>query len=340
VKQAEHLFSSTPFLHSISSSDAHNMFARISNGLIVVFWMIAMTWLLAAKVIPPMLGGDPPDYQSALEPSPRETLPDAWKLKWKQRTVGFAASRSEVRPNGELDRLTYVEFEDLPLEAVLSELLGPLGAVVKPLLQDSRGMNLDMVVATRMTFDADRQLSRFDTTIDLSEFRNFLRLDGTVQEDSKLDIAVRFSSGGVGSEQTFNHTVQLPPEALVEGSLSPRPELKDLYIGQKWTIPVFRSFPPNSPVQILQAEVEKHELIQWGPGEVETKLVVYRTEAGSGVHATREPVSREWVRDDGLVVRQQVRFSGLELTFEREDEDSIDPRIGKLDELEKRLWSD
>jgi hypothetical protein len=319
------------------------MFGRIFNGLVIVFWMIAMTWLLAEKVIPPMLGGDPPDYQSVLEPSTREKLPDAWKLRWKERTVGFAASRVEIRPTGELDRLTFVEFEDLPLEAILSEMLGPVAAIVKPLIQNSRGLDLNMLVATRMTFDADRRLSRFDTNIDLSDFRDFLRIEGTVQEGGKLDIVAQLSSGNtsgnLGLGQTFKHSVQLPPEALVEGALSPRPELKDLYIGQKWTIPVFRSFPPNSPVQILQAEVEKHDVIMWGSDEVEVKLVVYRTEAGSGVHATREPISREWVRDDGAVLRQQVHFSGLELTFEREDEGSIDPRIDKLDELQRRLWS-
>jgi hypothetical protein len=315
------------------------MFGRIFNGLVVVFWMIAMTWLLAEKVIPPMLGGDPPDYHSVLEPPTREELPDAWKLRWKERTVGFAASRIEVRSTGELDRLSFVEFEDLPLEAILSEMLGPVAAIVKPLIQNSPGVDLNMLVATRMTFGADRRLSRFDTTIDLSDFRGFLKLNGTVQEGGKLDIVAQLSSGSLGSGHTFKHSVQLPPEALVEGSLSPRPELKDLYLGQKWTIPVFRSFPPNSPVQILQAEVEQHDVIMWGSDEIETKLVVYRTEAGSGVHATREPISREWVRDDGAVLRQQVRFSGLELTFEREHEGSIDPRIGMLDALQRRLWS-
>lgn len=315
------------------------MFGRIFNGLVVVFWMIAMTWLLAEKVIPPMLGGDPPDYQSVLEPVAKEALPDAWKLRWKERTVGFAASRVELRSNGELDRLSYVEFEDLPLEAILSEMLGPVAAIVKPLIQSSGGMDIDMIVATRMTFAADRRLSRFETNVDLADFRDFLRLEGTVQEDGKLSIVAQLSSGNFGSGQTFKHTVQLPREALVEGSLSPRPELKGLYVGQTWTIPVFRSFPPNSPIQILQAEVEKHDIILWGSEEVETKLVVYRTEAGSGVQATREPISREWVRDDGAVLRQQVRFSGLELTFEREDEGTRDPRIEKLDELQRRLWS-
>ncbi len=315
------------------------MFGRLFNGLVIVFWLVAMTWLLAEKVIPPMLGGDPPDYQSALKSPTHERLPDAWKLRWKERTVGFAASRVEVRPTGELDRLTFVEFEDLPLDAVLSEMLGPVAAIVKPLIQSSRGLDLNMLVATRMTFDRERRLSHFDTHIDLSDFRDFLTLVGTVQSDGKLEIIAQLSSGSLGAGQTFKHSVQLPPEALVEGSLSPRPELTGLYIGQKWTIPVFRSFPPNSPVQILQAEVEQHEIILWGSDEVETKLVVYRAEAGSGVHATREPISREWVRADGAVLRQQVRFSGLELTFEREPESSTDSRLGTLDELQQRLWS-
>lgn len=315
------------------------MFGRIFNGLVVVFWMIAMTWLLAEKVIPPMLGGDPPDYQSALEPATQEKLPDAWKLRWKERTVGYAASRVEERATGELDRMTFVEFKDLPLESILSEMLGPVAAIVKPLLQSSHGLDLDMIVATRMTFDRDHKLSRFDTTIDLSDYQDFLRLEGTVQEDGKLEIVAKLSSGNSGPGQSLKHSVQLPPEALIEGALSPRPELKGLYIGQKWTIPVVRSFAFNSPVQILQAEVEQHDIIMWGSEEVETKLVVYRTEAGSGVQATREPISREWVRDDGEVLRQQVRFSGLELTFEREDEGSTDPRVEKLDELQKRLWS-
>lgn len=316
------------------------MFSRIFNGLVIVSWMLAMTWLLAEKVIPPMLGGDPPDYQSVLEPPKAEKLPDAWKLRWQQQTVGFAASRINTRPNGETDRLTFVELEDLPLEELLSEMLGPIAAVVKPLIRDSSGLDLDMVIATRMTFDAKRRLSRFDTNIELSGVQDFLTLKGTVQEDGQLKIVAQLSNGSPGSGPTFKNSVQLPPEALVEGSLAPRPELKGLYIGQKWTIPVFRSFPPNSPVQILQAEVEKHDYIMWDGDQVETKLVVYRTEAGSGVQATRDPVSREWVRDDGAVLKQQVRFSGLELTFEREEHDSFDAYTDKLNELELRLWND
>ncbi len=315
------------------------MFGRIFNGAVIVSWLIAMTWLLAEKVIPPLLGGDPPDYASSLEPSPRKSLPDAWKIRWKARTVGFASGRLKPQPDGSMDRLTFVEFEDLPLESIVSEMLGPVAAVIKPLFKGSRNVDLDMIVATRMRFAPDRRMIGFDTTIDLSGFDDFLKLTGNVGPDGKLAIVAKLSDA-LGSGQTFKHSVQLPPEALVEGSLSPRAELSGLYVGQTWTIPVFRSFPPNSPVQILEATVEEHELLTWNANEVETKLVVYRTEAGSGVQATRDPISREWVNKDGEILQQQVMFSGLELTFVRDGEGTLDPRIDKLDEFEERLWSD
>jgi hypothetical protein len=191
-----------------------------------------------------------------------------------------------------------------------------------------------------MRFDDEKRLAAFDTTIDLGEMKNFLKLRGVLRNDGKLMIAAQLSSGRSSSGEIFRQVVELPPEALVEGSLSPRPELRDLQLGQTWTIPVFRAFPPNSPVQILQAEVEpQFESFFWGGEEVETLVIVYRTDAGSGVHATRKPLSREWVRSsDGVIVQQAVSFSGLEMTFVRLTETELHLRGDRFDELQQRLW--
>ncbi|MBP89076.1 MAG: hypothetical protein CMJ64_20565 [Planctomycetaceae bacterium] len=315
------------------------MFGRLFTRVVIVFWAITMAWLLAEKVVPPLLDGDPPDYSSALETPAEDQLPEAWKLRWGQRTIGYATSRTVARPHGQTDRLSYVEFEDLPLEALLSELLGPMSAVIQPMLQDSRGLELNMLVATRMRFDDEKRLAAFDTTIDLGEMNNFLKLRGVLRNDGKLMIVAQMSTGGSTSSEIFRQTVELPPEALVEGSLSPRPELRDLHLGQTWTIPVFRAFPPNSPVQILQAEVESDLYFLWGGEDVEAFVVVYRADAGSGVHATRQPLSREWVRrSDGVILRQEVSFSGLEMAFERLTESEARSRGDRLDEIRDRLW--
>lgn len=316
------------------------MFGRLFTGIVIVFWAATMVWLLAEKVVPPLLDGDPPDYSSVLETPAEDQLPEAWKLRWQERTIGYARSQTVDRPHGQIDRLSYVEFEDLPLDALLSELLGPMSAVIRPMLQESRGLELDMLIATRMRFDDEKRLAAFDTTIDLGEMQDFLKLRGVLRNDGKLMIAAQLSSGGASSGEIFRQVVELPPEALVEGSLSPRPELRDLQLGQSWTIPVFRAFPPNSPVQILQAEVEPHfESIFWGGDDIETLVIVYRADAGSGVHATRKPLSREWVRrSDGVILQQAVSFSGLEMMFERLTETELHLRGDRFDELQLRLW--
>ena len=316
------------------------MFGRLFTGVVIVFWAVTMFWLLAEKVVPPLLDGDPPDYGSALQAPAEDQLPEVWKLRWQERTIGYASSKTISRPHGHLDRLSYVEFTDLPLEALLSELLGPMSALIKPMLQDSRGLKLDMLVATRMRFDDEKRLTGFDTTIDLGEIPSFLKLRGVLRADGKLMVVAQMSSSESSSGEVFRQIVELPAESLVEGSLSPRPMLRDLRVGQTWTIPVFRAFPPNSPVQILQAEVEPHfDDIHWGGDEVETLVVVYRADAGSGVHATRKPLSREWVRhSDGVILRRTVNFSGLEMMFERLTEAETRLRPTQFDVLRDRLW--
>lgn len=320
------------------------MFGRLFTGIVIVFWAVTMIWLFSEKVIPPLLDGDPPDYASVLTASHDDELPEVWRLRWTEggqdqvTTIGYAVARSVAHPNGRIDRLSYVEFEDLPLDTILSELLGPLSAVMKPIMQDTRGLELDMTVATRMRFDKEKRLTSFDTTIDVGDIEDFLKLRGGVGADGRMLLSAQMSNGGTEGK-LFQHMVQLPAEALVEGSLSPRPALHDLHVGQTWTIPVFRPFPPNSPVQILRAEVEKHQELIWANEVVETFAVVYRTEAGSGVHATRKPLSREWVRvDNGKVIRQEVSFSGLTMAFERLTDYEAKLREIRLDELTERLW--
>jgi hypothetical protein len=316
------------------------MFGRLFTGIVIVFWAITMVWLLAEKVVPPLLDGDPPDYSAVLEAPAEDQPPEVWRLRWQERTIGYASSLTVARPHNQVDRLSYVQFEALPLEALLSELLGPMSAVIRPMLEDSRGLELDLLIATRMRFDDEKRLTAFDTTIDLGEMKNFLKLRGVLRTDGKLMVVAQLSNSGVGSGEIFRQIVELPPEALIEGSLSPRPELRDLQLGQKWTIPVFRAFPPNSPVQILQAEVDpQFESTFWGGEDVETFVILYRVDAGSGVHATRAPLSREWVRrSDGAILRRAVSFSGLEMIFERLTDSETLLRPSPFDELQERLW--
>jgi hypothetical protein len=80
-------------------------------------------------------------------------------------------------------------------------------------------------------------------------------------------------------------------------------------------------------------------VILWDGNEVETLLIVYRTDAGSGVQAARDPVGWEWVRRDGVVLRQEIALSRLRLRFERLPDAPVDPRAQWLDDTRHpRLW--
>jgi hypothetical protein len=87
-------------------------------------------------------------------------------------------------------------------------------------------------------------------------------------------------------------------------------------MGQRWTTPVYSPFRPlNSPMEMLEATVERREPILWNGGSVSTLVVVYR--ADSGMSLTSEPRGKLWVRSDGTVLRQEVTMLNSHLQFTR-----------------------
>jgi hypothetical protein len=105
--------------------------------------------------------------------------------------------------------------------------------------------------------------------------------------------------------------------------LSPQSDLPGLRPGQKWTVPSYNPLCPRDPLEILQAQVEGREPIQWAGKRVDTWLVAYRNDPGSKIGGDPTPRQQLWVQFDGRVLKQQVTFLESELTFVRmSDEDS------------------
>jgi hypothetical protein len=104
--------------------------------------------------------------------------------------------------------------------------------------------------------------------------------------------------------------------------LSPQPRLSGLRDGQTWTTEVFSPLqPPNDPVQIMQATVEGTEPMVWNGQAMDTRLVVYRTDPGTGPDGKGQPRGRVWVRPDGTVLKQQVMLLSSALSFVRMTDD-------------------
>ena len=215
-----------------------------------------------------------------------------------------------------------------------AELFGPLSALIKPLLADSGDLPCELQIATRMHFDEDQQLEQFHTAVDVGQYQAFIRVTGRIQSTGKLLLEATLDRGvsdSPGSElQVISKEVDLPPNTLVTDSLIPRTELKNLFVGQTWTLPVCRAFPTHTPIQIVQAQVQRHEVIFWDSRDVETMVVVYRADAGSNINLARDSLGREWIDPRGAIIRREVSLSGLTLSFERLPPSTRDPRVRLL----------
>lgn len=314
------------------------MTSRWFNAGVLVFWLVAMSWLLTQKVLPPLLTGDPPDYDAALPVGKLEAEPSpvvCWHIEWDGRVIGTAASRAVPTQDG-AELRSVVRFSRLPVRNMLGQLMGVMAKLLDSTLGGDE-FTPNLAVATRMQFNAQRRLTGFETIVELPELPQFLQIKGDVTSSGKLKLlaTARYPTGMAGSppaEVNYRHELELPPDALVGDSLSPRAQLKNLHVGQQWTIPNYRPFPPNSPVQILLARVEKSEFIEHGGELVEVFVVVYHDEAGSGLGSTRAPIGRTWVEPGGDVLRQEVMLSNLRLRFERLAADDRRDAVAWLDD--------
>jgi len=301
-------------------------------------WLIAMSWLAWTKILPGMLGGDRPELQAELLTTDPEPKPVCWKIEWRDRTIGFSATQVLRRGDSTLLR-SVVHFDDVPLEAMASELFGVLAAVLQSLV-DSGDRQAELLVASQVAFDGQQRFAGFQTRVDFADTQDVLQVSGETRTSGVVDVVARLGGSFASGDRPFlRRQIELPPDAQVHDRLTPRSELRNLTVGQTWTVPVYRPFPPNSAPQIVQARVRRHEVIFWGGSDVETMLVEYRTEAGSGINITNAAQGKEWVREDGTVLQQEITFSGLTLRFERLPDHKQDDRAAWLDDAQSpRLW--
>jgi hypothetical protein len=70
-------------------------------------------------------------------------------------------------------------------------------------------------------------------------------------------------------------------------------------------------------MDVVQATVDRSELLTWDGKQEECWLVVYRNDSGSGSPESQTPRGKLWVRHDGTVLKQQMLFFDSLINFER-----------------------
>ncbi len=160
--------------------------------------------------------------------------------------------------------------------------------MVKPLLRPG---SLALDARNRVDIDPLGRLTGFESRVQVANVPDAIRIQGQV-EGTQLHISM--SSGDTISYKDDRY---LPPGAFVGDELLPQATLPGLRVGQSWTMPVYSPFRPHkNPMEVLQVEVEGFERIQWNGKSVNSLLVVYRDDSGSGLASQREPRGKLWVR--------------------------------------------
>jgi hypothetical protein len=275
------------------------------NTAVILLWLATMSWLVREKVLPPLLVGEPPNYSRIIE-SQEHTAPTAWHILVNHRRVGWALSETQRQPSGLVEIRDRVHFDVLPVEEVTATwartfskwLAQPIGK----LRMDARSI---------LTIDPLGRLLGFDSAVQLHPLNEVLRVRGTV-EGQQLQLTI--DAGGT----PFTSEAFLPSDALLSDALSPQSRLPGLRVGQTWTVPVYSPlWPVKSPLEVIHAEVESMEPLFWNGVMEDCWLVVYRSDSESGADRNQPPRGRLWVRRNGTVLRQQVAFFNVMITFDR-----------------------
>jgi hypothetical protein len=290
------------------------------NVIVIVFWLATMTWLMVAKVLPPLRVGEPPSYSSILKNKDQAETPTCWSVRLNDQPLGWAATKAVRRKDGITEIYSRVYLRDLPLEEIAPPWLSD---VLRPLLGQFGQLDIDK--RSLLTIDPLGRLVALETKVRVADIPDAIKVQGQV-EGSVLTLSV--TSGGV----TRKLEQFLPPDALMTDELSPQASMPGLRVGQTWTVPLYSPFrSPSTPMEILQATVEdRHDKITWNGRRINSRVIVYRNDAGSGLIGT-DTRGRVWVGDDGLVLRQEISVFRSRVHFVRLAEGQADDIVRTLD---------
>ena len=282
------------------------MYPRWFNVAVVALWLATMSWLIATKVVPSLLVGEPPNYTTILS-AQRADPPVGWVMDWDDRRLGWAVSMTSAIPQGLTEVRSRVHFEYLPLDEMVPDWLRP----ILPSFGDRR-LQVPMDSRSNLVFDPLGRLSRFESSVAFASQEPFVKVRGSV-DGAKMALWIR-----VGELPPFETEVTIPRNAMLGDTLSPQSRLPGLREGQVWTMESYSPLrPPNSPSEILCATVESRAPIFWNGQVADAFLVVYRSDPGAAIGSAGSARGKLWVRRDGMVLRQQVTVFRSALTFVR-----------------------
>jgi hypothetical protein len=275
------------------------MINKFFVAIVVLLWMIAMSWLVVVKILPPFGQGLPPSYRGLAENSH-----SCWKVLWNDQAIGWAASRVMPGSAGTKD----IHARLLLSEVRFAKLTSDWWKQVEARHPELGALDLD--AKSRVEIYRLGKLSAIEARVKLNPLPVVFTVRGRV-EGSELELNVQTGP--------FSHTIErlIPESARLGVELSPDAKLPGMYVGRRWQLQVINPLPAGEPTQLIDAEVVREEIIRID-GDLETtrRLELRRTDL-VGIDDDEAQQAVLWIAEDGTVLRQETRVLGSKLRFDR-----------------------
>jgi hypothetical protein len=155
--------------------------------------------------------------------------------------------------------------------------------------------------------NAEGRLDRISFIITSPVFDKPIRVEGHVKND-------KFYITFFTSKDDKFPRGELPADQVIGNDLTPLVRLPDLHLDQTWNVRVYSPFGiGKNPLEVVQAKVERSDVLNWEDTERRVWLVVLRRDSLLG----RAVRGKMWVDHDGTVLQQESYIGNSKLTFTR-----------------------
>jgi len=268
--------------------------SRLGITAIILFWLIASSWLIVREIVPLFRAGDPPGFFTDVTDEVGGTR-TAWNIFHKGQNVGAAFSIVLPRPDRTFEFTSELHFN-----------------------KDFHILNSWEIKKIASFYRVGKKGNLKEMTTEVKAGTPFGNIKGEVKgvvRDGMLlpHVYIDDIEADLGIFQP--HPIPIPSHGNILNSMHLLNKIPGLWEGRSWKVPLLDPmaiFPGQKMTNpVLLAEVHEDQL-EWMKQNVPCFRIDYR-EPG------KKMTARTWVRkNDGLVLQQEANQDEMALVLVRE----------------------
>ncbi len=269
---------------------------------VVLIWGASMSWLVSERILPPFFEGDPPATSII-----RQKEPVAWQIQVDSKPCGIAVMQAIEGADGAVAVYSNVTLTQIPWPKSTPLWMSAFKSTIG---------KLSIEMHTRLGFDSLNRLADFESKFIVGDNTAPVMLRGRIV-GNELQLKVRAAA----ITKDFKH--QWTDQGNFASEIMPETKLLGIYEGKRWHREVFNPIAsPHSPIELLEATVGPQERYMHNDEVVRVFPVEYQTPERVGTSDEERLKAKLLVAENGMVLKQELKFLGSRLIFTRLSEEA------------------